>query len=212
MTTRAVSDYSVALDELRAGERTFRQAVLAKTRRKLSAAYRDYEQLGPVELHQATDLPTAIAYLHELQRLHQAHWTAKGKPGAFASRFFTEFHHAYLGRALRENLADFIAVARPSQTARGGRLPARSSATPRTAVDREQLAAIREWARANGHEVSDRGRISKAVRDAFAASPMICRARSVRSARFQSKKTRKVRAGAGATAGAGAGAGAAPKL
>jgi len=103
-SARAVSDYSVALDELRAAGRTFLQAVPAKTRRKLSAAYRHYEQIGPVQLHQATDLPTAIAHLDELQRLHQAHWTAKGKPGAFASRFFSEFHHAFLERALREDL------------------------------------------------------------------------------------------------------------
>jgi hypothetical protein len=37
-----------------------------------------------------------------------------------------------------------------------------------------------------------------------AASAMIWRARSVRSARLKSKNTRKVRAGAGAAAGAGA--------
>ena len=37
--------------------------------------------------------------------------------------------------------------------------PARSS--------RDQTAAIREWARANGHEVSDRGRISKSVMQAY---------------------------------------------
>ncbi|MGL5829953.1 MAG: histone-like nucleoid-structuring protein Lsr2, partial [Angustibacter sp.] len=29
----------------------------------------------------------------------------------------------------------------------------------KTKTDKEQLKAIREWARANGHEVSDRGRI-----------------------------------------------------
>ena len=103
-STRAVSDYSVALDELRAGGRGFLQAAPAKTRRKIAAALRDYEQLGPVRVDQATDLSTAIAYLGELQRLHQAHWTAKGKPGAFASRFFADFHHAFLGRALPENL------------------------------------------------------------------------------------------------------------
>ena len=33
--------------------------------------------------------------------------------------------------------------------------------------NRDQTAAIREWARANGHEVSDRGRISKSVMQAY---------------------------------------------
>ncbi|WXF92934.1 histone-like nucleoid-structuring protein Lsr2 [Curtobacterium flaccumfaciens pv. flaccumfaciens] len=34
----------------------------------------------------------------------------------------------------------------------------------------EELAKIREWARANGHEVSSRGRISQAVREAYDAA------------------------------------------
>jgi hypothetical protein len=34
-------------------------------------------------------------------------------------------------------------------------------------VDREQWAAIREWARRNGHTVADRGRIPKKIVDAF---------------------------------------------
>jgi hypothetical protein len=36
--------------------------------------------------------------------------------------------------------------------------------------DPKELAAIREWAGANGHEVSTRGRISQAVREAYAAA------------------------------------------
>ena len=37
-------------------------------------------------------------------------------------------------------------------------------------ADKEQLAKIREWARANGHEVSNRGRISAAVQEAYHAA------------------------------------------
>jgi hypothetical protein len=36
--------------------------------------------------------------------------------------------------------------------------------------NRDQTAAIRGWARANGHQVSDRGRISKSVMDAYQAA------------------------------------------
>jgi hypothetical protein len=35
--------------------------------------------------------------------------------------------------------------------------------------NREDTAAIREWARAHGHNVSDRGRISKSVMEAYKA-------------------------------------------
>ena len=46
-----------------------------------------------------------------------------------------------------------------------------ASSGPRSQpLGREQTAAIRAWARQNGHEVSDRGRISKTVLDAFQAA------------------------------------------
>jgi hypothetical protein len=79
---------------------------------------------------------------------------------------------------LRHSLASFVAAARK----RGG--SRRSSATPSRApraqkmtgvtkpqgLDRDQTAAIRAWARQSGHEVSDRGRIAKAVVEAFQAA------------------------------------------
>lgn len=49
----------------------------------------------------------------------------------------------------------------------------RRSGTGRTSnsgAERDQLAKIREWDRANGHQVSDRGRISAAVQEAYHAA------------------------------------------
>ena len=74
---------------------------------------------------------------------------------------------------LHEALAPFIEHARKAGGRSGGRgrtrgqaamvdKPARSS--------REETAAIRDWARQHGHEVSDRGRISKAVIEAYQAA------------------------------------------
>ncbi|SFK88481.1 histone-like nucleoid-structuring protein Lsr2 [Geodermatophilus ruber] len=37
-------------------------------------------------------------------------------------------------------------------------------------MDREQAGAIREWARRNGHQVSDRGRIPASVVEAYEAA------------------------------------------
>ncbi|QEM43540.1 histone-like nucleoid-structuring protein Lsr2 [Mycolicibacterium grossiae] len=48
----------------------------------------------------------------------------------------------------------------------GSRRSSRKSAA-KTGPSREQLAAIREWARKNGHEVSDRGRLKAEVVQAF---------------------------------------------
>jgi hypothetical protein len=66
-------------------------------------------------------------------------------------------------KQLRDTLATFVAVARRGT----GR---RSSAphAPRPAANREQTAAIREWAKANGQDISARGRIPKVVMEAYA--------------------------------------------
>ncbi|MDF2510101.1 MAG: Lsr2 family protein, partial [Microbacterium sp.] len=68
--------------------------------------------------------------------------------------------------ALREAFSDYIAAARKI-TGRSGR-PTAGSAPKRG--NSEELAKIREWANANGYEVSSRGRISQAVRDAYDAA------------------------------------------
>jgi hypothetical protein len=49
---------------------------------------------------------------------------------------------------------------RPGAPGRGGR----------GSIDREQSAAIREWARRNGHKVSTRGRIPAEIIEAFHAA------------------------------------------
>ena len=76
---------------------------------------------------------------------------------------------------LRDSLAVFVGAARKSGgsattgSRRGQKMTASSAPRPQS-LDREQTAAIRAWARQNGHQVSDRGRISKAVVDAFHAA------------------------------------------
>lgn len=67
---------------------------------------------------------------------------------------------------LREALARYIAAGRRT----GGRQQ-RGSRTqlPATGPKRD-LAAIRKWARANGHEVADRGRIPASVIEAYEAA------------------------------------------
>lgn len=66
--------------------------------------------------------------------------------------------------ALREALSIYISAGRRV----GGERRPRSGGSART--DKEQLDAIRRWARSNGFEVSDRGRISKAVQEAYNAA------------------------------------------
>lgn len=65
-------------------------------------------------------------------------------------------------RKLRDAMANFTGHARRSGSSRGARRRATSGSAKRT-----DLSAVREWARANGHEVSDRGRISAEVQAAY---------------------------------------------
>lgn len=64
---------------------------------------------------------------------------------------------------IRERFSDYVAAAR-----KAGNRSGRTSASPRS--DPNELAKIRRWAAENGHEVSSRGRISRAVRNAYAAA------------------------------------------
>lgn len=69
---------------------------------------------------------------------------------------------------LRGELARWAESARRvSGRRRGGRAAGPSR---RGSMDREQSAAIREWARRNGHNVSTRGRIPAEVVEAFNAA------------------------------------------
>jgi hypothetical protein len=72
--------------------------------------------------------------------------------------------------ALERSLQPFIAAARrthPSRQARGrGRRTARGGAIENTRDSR----LIREWARANGYQVSDRGRIGAEIITAYQAA------------------------------------------
>ena len=70
-------------------------------------------------------------------------------------------------KEMRDALARYVSAAR--KVGRGGTRASgggRSRATGGR-MDREQAGAIRDWARKNGHAVSDRGRIPASVVEAY---------------------------------------------
>jgi hypothetical protein len=70
--------------------------------------------------------------------------------------------------SLRKALEEFIPHARRA----GGRVKRGTASTSRhgsATASHEQAQAIREWARRNGYEVSDRGRIPGSINEAFEA-------------------------------------------
>lgn len=70
---------------------------------------------------------------------------------------------------LRNEFKPWVEAGRRVGGRRRGR-PAGGSGRGRPGIDREQSAAIREWARRNGHKVSTRGRIPAEVIEAFHAA------------------------------------------
>ncbi|AOW93602.1 nucleoid-associated protein Lsr2 [Rhodococcus sp. WMMA185] len=69
---------------------------------------------------------------------------------------------------LRGQLDVWVSHARKVSSRKRGRASAvPASAKSRISLDREQSAAIREWARKNGKKVSARGRISAEIIDAY---------------------------------------------
>lgn len=66
---------------------------------------------------------------------------------------------------LRDVLRPFMAAARKAPTSDGRRKRATGTSSPAS-----ETAAIRAWAKDNGHRVSDRGRIHQSVKDAYYAA------------------------------------------
>ena len=69
---------------------------------------------------------------------------------------------------LRKALDPYIAAG--TRLGRGGRIPARRNAPARTAGSRDENRLVREWAAANGHQISERGRIPQSVTEAYRAA------------------------------------------
>ncbi|HEV2974704.1 MAG TPA: GNAT family N-acetyltransferase [Solirubrobacteraceae bacterium] len=69
----------------------------AGTRRRIRQSL---QRLGPLESEWARTVPAASTMLDELADLHQAHWHAKGRSGAFSSSRFRGFHRDLIARLI----------------------------------------------------------------------------------------------------------------
>ena len=71
----------------------------------------------------------------------------------------------YVGSARRANRGGSSSPRRTSRPAAAG-----GGGKPSAGSDREEVQRIREWARENGHKVSERGRLSSSVLEAYRAA------------------------------------------
>lgn len=63
-----------------------------------------------LRLERAATLQTALAWFDELVDVHQAAWTRRGRPGAFAGQAMRQFHTALIARAWELSQADLLRV------------------------------------------------------------------------------------------------------
>ena len=71
---------------------------------------------------------------------------------------------------LRDSMARWVGSARRAGGRSSNGRSSRSSRSSAGSSDRQRLADVREWARKNGHQVSDRGRIAASVLAAYEAA------------------------------------------
>ncbi len=87
----------------------------ANTRQMIRQSLRYYEAFGPLTMTRAQTTAEADHFLSELIRLHQAYWTGRGKPGAFADPFQERFHRALIQTGLPRREIDLIRVSTPGK-------------------------------------------------------------------------------------------------
>jgi hypothetical protein len=71
---------------------------------------------------------------------------------------------------LRDAYAPFVGAGRRAGRPLGGSPRRSGRGAARSTGDRNRVADIRDWARKNGHQVSERGRISSTVLQAYEAA------------------------------------------
>lgn len=71
---------------------------------------------------------------------------------------------------VQDEIQGWIAVSRAAAGQQRQRRTFTGSGTGGRTTPKEELAAMRDWARSNGFTVSDRGRVSAEIREAFVAA------------------------------------------
>ena len=96
------------LTALPAGPDGFLASRSANTRAQLRRSERAYRADGALSISRATSEAEALAMFDALGVLHQATWTARGRPGAFANPEFVAFHRELIARGFARGEIDLL--------------------------------------------------------------------------------------------------------
>jgi len=102
--------------DLTAADRADGDVVATLRPRSRHQIRRSLRRLGPVTTEVAETPPQALDILRELIDLHQQRWNRAGKPGAFASTRFRDFHEAVVPRLMMQGAALLVRVRTEART------------------------------------------------------------------------------------------------
>jgi CelD/BcsL family acetyltransferase involved in cellulose biosynthesis len=100
----------VDLARLRAAGVAYPDSLSSNTRGQLRRAVRDYGRAGPLAITAAASVAEARAFLDRLAAFHQARWTARGQPGAFASPFFCRLHETIIEHGAASGAVELLRI------------------------------------------------------------------------------------------------------
>ncbi|MEX2614868.1 MAG: GNAT family N-acetyltransferase [Alphaproteobacteria bacterium] len=110
-TGPALPASAVDLAAIRAAGGDYPGGLSPNTRYQIRRATRLYAARGKLTLEAASDVAAALAWFEGLCGLHQATWTARGRPGAFGPAFFRRFHRRLIETGLPRGAVELLRVA-----------------------------------------------------------------------------------------------------
>ncbi len=100
--------FAPAVDLSGLARRPFLDTLSANARSQIRRAMRLHAT--PPTIARAATVEQALAWFDGLIALHQATWTSRGRPGAFADPALTSFHRMLIGRSVPGGAADVLRI------------------------------------------------------------------------------------------------------
>lgn len=98
------------LDAIRRSGRSYLEQLKPSIARRLRRSLALYKERGPISVTAAADVDQALDFFYQAGALHQARWTVKGQPGAFAFPFYVDFHQRLIRAGLPEGQIELLRV------------------------------------------------------------------------------------------------------
>jgi CelD/BcsL family acetyltransferase involved in cellulose biosynthesis len=100
----------VDLNRLRRLDIGFLDGLSGSTARRIKRSLALYREHGELELQSAANAEEALDFFEKAGEMHQARWTTRGHPGAFAYPFFVMFHRRLIRTAVPDGRAELIRI------------------------------------------------------------------------------------------------------